>query len=91
MDSILSTFHIDWKIIIAQAINFAIVFTVLYIYARKPIAKLMGERGDKISKGLDDAKTNAETIEKTNAEYNKALSNARTEANKIFQESKKEN
>ena len=55
MDSIISTFHIDWKIIIAQAINFVIVFAVLYFYALKPLSKLMKERSEKISQGLDDA------------------------------------
>ena len=56
MESIISTFHIDWKIIIAQMINFVIVFVVLYIFALKPLSKLMKERGEKIAKGIDDAK-----------------------------------
>lgn len=90
MDSIISTFHIDWKIIVAQAVNFAVVFTVLYVYALKPLSKLMQERGDKINKGITDAKTNAETLAKTNAEYAKAIADAKAEANKIFQDGKKE-
>ena len=59
MDSLITTFHIDWKIIIAQAINFLIVFLVLYFFAIKPLKKLMAERVDKISKGLTDATSNA--------------------------------
>lgn len=90
MESIISTFHIDWKIIIAQAINFGVVFVVLYIFALKPLSKLMAERSEKIGKGIDDAKTNASLLEKTNAEYNAMLAKAQTEANKIFQEGKKE-
>src|SRR4051812_38811909 len=90
MDSIISTFHIDWKIIIAQAINFAIVFLVLYKFALKPLGKLMAERSGKIEKGLDDAKTNAMLLEKSQAEYQKALEKARAEANQIFQDTKKE-
>lgn len=90
MDSIISTFHIDWKIIIAQAINFGIVFVVLYIYALKPLSKLMAERGEKISKGIEDAKTNASLLEKTQVQHEKTLAEARAEANKIFQEGKKE-
>lgn len=90
MESIISTFHIDWKIIIAQAINFAVVFVVLYVYALKPLAKLMAERGEKIGKGIDDAKTNAELLAKSELEYEAALTKARNEANKIFQDGKKE-
>lgn len=90
MDSIISTFHIDWKIIIAQAINFGIVFIVLYVYALKPLSKLMNERGEKINKGIQDAKINAETLNKTNTEYEKKLAEAKKEANKIFEAGKKE-
>ncbi|MCC7160801.1 F0F1 ATP synthase subunit B [Candidatus Nomurabacteria bacterium] len=90
MESIISTFHIDWKIIIAQAINFGVVFTVLYLYALKPLSKLMSERSEKIGRGIDDAKINAELLEKTRKEYEDVISKAKTEANKIFQDSKKE-
>ena len=90
MESIISTFHIDWKIIIAQAVNFGVVFVVLYIFALKPLSKLMAERSEKIAKGIDDAKANANLLEKTRAEYDEALQKARLEANKIFQDGKKE-
>ncbi len=52
MESIISTFHIDWKIIIAQAVNFAVVFIVLYIFALKPLSKLMAEEVRKFQREL---------------------------------------
>ncbi|MBU0998843.1 F0F1 ATP synthase subunit B [Patescibacteria group bacterium] len=85
MESIISTFHIDWKIIVAQAINFVIVFVILYLYALKPLSKLMKERGEKIAKGIDDAKTNAEILDKSRKEYEDILVKARAEANVVFQ------
>ncbi|MEK6827090.1 MAG: F0F1 ATP synthase subunit B [Nanoarchaeota archaeon] len=90
MESIISTFHIDWKIIIAQAINFAIVFGVLYFYALKPLGKLMAERSEKIAKGIDDAKANAETLNKTKEAHEETLIKARAEAQAIFGAGKKE-
>ncbi len=69
MDSIISTFHIDWKIIIAQMVNFGVVFVVLYMYALKPLSKLMKERSDKIGKGIDDAKKSSELLQKVSEEY----------------------
>ena len=69
MDSIISTFHIDWKIIIAHAINFGVVFIVLYIFALKPLSKLMAERGDKIEMGINDAKKSSELLQKATEEY----------------------
>lgn len=90
MDSIINTFHIDFKIILAQIFNFAVVFVVLYIYALKPLSKLMKERSEKISKGIEDAKSNAEILNNTKIQYEEALTKARKEADKIFQEGKKE-
>ena len=69
MDSIISTFHIDWKIIIAQAVNFWIVFVVLHIYALKPLGKLMKEREEKIQRGINDAKKSDELLQKAAEEY----------------------
>ncbi len=71
MESIINTFHIDFKIIIAQIFNFGIVFVVLYIYALKPLSKLMKERSEKIAKGIDDAKKSDELFQKATEEYNK--------------------
>ena len=71
MESIISTFHIDWKIIITQAINFGVVFVVLYFYALKPLGKLMKERGEKIEMGLSDAKKSNELLQKATLEYDK--------------------
>ena len=90
MESIINAFHIDWKIIVAQVINFGIVFLVLYFYAIKPLSKIMKERGEKIEKGVNDAKTNVEILNKTKIEYEEVVNNARKEADKIFQEGKKE-
>ncbi len=89
MASIISTFHIDWKIIVAQAVNFLIVFLVLYFFALKPLNKLMAERAEKIARGVNDAKTNAELLTKTSAEYEAALAKARAEAATIFQEGRR--
>ncbi len=89
MESIINTFHIDWMVIVAQAINFAVVFAVLYFFALKPLNKLMAERSEKIARGVNDAKTNAELLTATKAEYETALAKARAEAATIFQEGRK--
>ena len=90
MESIINAFHIDYKIILAQVVNFGIVFVVLYFYAIKPLGKIMKERGEKIQRGVNDAKTNAEILSKTNIEYEEAMIKAKAQANEIFQEGKKE-
>lgn len=90
MDSIISTFHIDWKIIVAQVINFAVVFLVLYYFAFKPLRKMMDERNSEITKGLSDAKMNAEMLVSTQTDYEAKLAEARKQANKLVSDMKKE-
>jgi len=87
MDSLISTFHIDWHLIVAQAINFAIVLVVLYFFALKPLKKLMEERGATIEGGLENAKLHEKllaeakiNIEKTQVEFNRDLN----EQKKLF-------
>lgn len=55
MQELISTFHIDAKLLIAQLVNFGIVLFVLYRFAFKPLTALMNERTKTISQGLDDA------------------------------------
>ena len=90
MESIISTFHIDWKVIIAQTFNFGAVFVVLYIFAIKPLNKIMSERKNKIEKGLADAKENASILSQTEIKHEEILSQARLEAHEIFQNVKNE-
>jgi F-type H+-transporting ATPase subunit b len=89
MESIVSAFHIDWKAILGEGVNFAVVFTVLYIFAIKPLQKLMAERSEKIEKGVRDAKENAHLRAQAQVEYEKALTKAREDANRIFQRGQK--
>lgn len=90
MDSFIETFHIDWKILIAQAVNFAIIFAVLYFFALKPLKKVMSERTRTIEKGIDDAKHSAILIASTQKEYEEVIRKARVEAQELFQEGKRD-
>ena len=56
MQEFITTFHIDWKLMVAQLFNFGVVFLAFYLLAAKPLRKLMKERGEVISKGLNDSK-----------------------------------
>ena len=85
MESLITTFHIDWRLFLAQVINFTIVFSVLYWFAFKPLAKIMAERSNKIAQGLDDAKKAEVKLEETKAEFNKALAEAKKQANLILE------
>ncbi len=90
MDSILSTFHVEWKLLLAQAVNFGVVFFVLYRYLIKPIQKNADERSKEISKGLDDAKDYKELLEKSEKDYQVKMSEARKEIATLTNKLKKQ-
>lgn len=90
MDSLISTFHIDWHLIVAQAVNFIVVILVLWYFALRPLAKLMDERGKTIAGGLDNAKKQEALLVAQKAEYEAALAEARKEAATILKQTKKE-
>ncbi len=88
MGDLIETFHIDFRLLVAQAINFAIVFAVLYFFALKPLMKIMQERTGKIEKSLDDARAIDEKLAQTREEYNVVMANAKKEAAEILEKAK---
>lgn len=90
MDSLISTFHLDIKLLIAQIINFAIVIAVLYFFALKPLVKVMQEREKRVEKSLSDAKKIEERLGQAEMEYKKTLTVAKQEAAQILVKTKEE-
>jgi len=88
MDSLVSIFHLDVKLLIAQAVNFAIVLAVLYWLVFKPLTKVMAERGEKIERGVRQAEAIAQEWEAAKGEQAKILAEARREAAKIIEEAR---
>lgn len=85
MELIIETFHVDVKLLLAQMINFAIVFCILYFFALKPLMKVLAERSKKIEKSLKDAKEIENKLVNTEEEYKKAIAEAKKEANEIME------
>lgn len=85
---LLSQFGIDWKLIIAQAINFIVVAFLLWRFAFKPVMATLDERQRKIAEGLqfaEEAKTQLAETEKRQAEV---LREANVKAQEIFHEAR---
>jgi len=85
MDSLIETFHIDIRLLLAQVINFGIVFFVLYFFALKPLIKVMSDRTKKIEKSIDDAKKIEEKLIVTEEDYKNIIAKAKKEANDILE------
>jgi len=87
MEELIKTFHIDWKLIVAQLINFAIVLWVLKKFAYGPVLKMMTERADKIDKGVKDAESAGAKLAEIAEKEKAVLVEARKQAQEIVAKS----
>ena len=90
MDSLIQTFHLDWRLMLAQIINFGIVFGVLYWFVFRPLFKTVAERNQKIEQGLAEAKQSAESLIKAEADGRAFINQSKQEAAVILQEAREQ-
>lgn len=88
MESLIDIFHLDIKLLIAQMINFGLVFAVLFWLVFKPLTKIMGERSAKIEKSLLEAREIAARLEEAKVEQAAIVTQARQEASRIIEAAK---
>ena len=72
MEPLLSVFGVNWKLLFAQGINFALLLAILSYFLYKPILRIIDERREKVAQGvriaeeaelrLKDAQTKSERI-----------------------------
>src|ERR1051325_6896715 len=55
MSDLLNKLGIDWRLLLAQAVNFGLVLVVLRFTVYKPLLNVLKKRREKIEKGLHDA------------------------------------
>ena len=78
---------INLGFLIAQIINFLIIFGLLGAMLWKPIVNMLEQRRETIEKGLEDARIAAEARASAEKDAEAILNDARAEAQKIVQES----
>lgn len=89
MEELLHKLGINWKLLIAQAINFAIVLFVLYRFVYKPLLKILHDRQKKIDQSLKDAEKVEENLKKSKVERENQVALGRKEAEKILEQTNK--
>ncbi len=87
---VLGTLGVNWKLLIAQLVNFGIVLFVLWKWVFGPVARGLENRTKKIEQSLADATTITQEKEEFKTWKTKEMSAARGEAALIVTEAKKE-
>ncbi len=87
---ILENFGVQWSLLLAQIVNFLIIFFVLKKFFYKPIAKMLNDRKKTIAESLKNAEIIEKNLKETEEKIAKLLVNTRKEAQEILDNAKKE-
>jgi len=70
---------INWSTLLAQMVNFFILFGLLYFFAYKPILKMFDERSRRIKDSVEQAEKVREEAARSDEEHRKKLEAASKE------------
>lgn len=90
MAQLFEAFGIDLSLLIAQAVNFGVLFVALSYLLYKPVLKTLEERRDKVAQGVKDAEAAHELLAGADATAATTLSTAETEAQEIAARAREE-
>lgn len=83
MQQLLDAFGIKWDLLLAQAVNFAIVLIALWYFLYKPVLAMLEKRKELVAKGVADAQLAGEKLAGADSEASKRVNAAEGEAEEI--------
>jgi F-type H+-transporting ATPase subunit b len=83
MQQLFAAFGVNVSLIIAQAVNFAIVLVALRYFLYKPVLAMLTKRQEIVAKGVEDAARASEKLAHADSEAESRVSAADTEADAI--------
>ena len=84
MSELFSNLGIDWRLLLAQGINFLLVLYLLNRFVFKSIIRYLEERRKKIEEGLELTEKANREIQRIDEARHRELEKARTEAEKVL-------
>lgn len=81
---VLAKLGVDWKLLLAQAVNFVVLLWVLRRYAYQPMLDFLEKRTVRIEKGLQDAEAAQAKLVEMEVKEKEVLAAAHTEAKSII-------
>lgn len=52
MDQLITTFGIDWRLLLIQAVNFGLLLLILWRFVYRPVLAMIDERREKVAEGV---------------------------------------
>jgi len=88
IEQIARTFGVDWFHLISQMISFSIVCGLLYLFAYKPVLRMLAQRRELIAQGLANSEKIKAELAKTEAQRQAVLSRADKQATQFVEEAR---
>jgi|SRR5437016_4467016 len=88
IEQIARTFGVDWPHLVSQIISFSIVCGLLYLFAYKPILKMLAQRRELIAQGLANSEKIKAELAKTEALRQEVIAQANVQANQLVEEAR---
>jgi F-type H+-transporting ATPase subunit b len=90
MQELLYSLGINWSVMVAQIVNFAILLAILGKFVYKPVLKMLDERKEGVAKALEREEKAAAKLAAADAEKEHILAQARAESQQLIDEAKKD-
>jgi len=87
-ERIVTTFGVDWPHLLAQIASFGIVCFLLYLFAYRPVLKMLEVRRQQIAQGLANAEQIKAELTRTEAQRREVMLKAGAEATRIIEEAR---
>ena len=80
MQEFITHFGIDWKLFLAQVVNFSVILFVLRKFAYQPILNMLRDRQENIKKGIEMSAQAEKNLTESDELRNRTLQQAHAEA-----------
>jgi F-type H+-transporting ATPase subunit b len=88
VDSLASTFGVDWPHLLAQIVSFSVVCAVLWALAYKPILKMLAARREQIATSLANAQKIKTELARIEVERRAVLAKADGEGRQLIEDAR---
>ena len=88
MSELFATFGVNWKLLLAQAVNFGLLLTVLTYFLYKPVLKIIDERREKVAEGVRKAEAATRRLQEAKTEGEGMVGEAARQAEGIVAEAR---
>lgn len=84
MEQILTTFGVDWRLLLINGLNFGLLMAAMWYFLYAPVMGMLEDRRKKITKGVRDAEVATKAREDIEASRAASLAEAGVEADALI-------